>query len=119
VRCSPVLASSTARESGADQLDSLRERRRDVRRGLGKPETFDFLGSTHICARSRKGRWLAQVLRGHMAYYAVPGNRDAVSAFRHQITLHGARRCGDEASEGGSAGTGWAGTRPGGYRKSV
>jgi group II intron reverse transcriptase/maturase len=94
------------------------------RRGLGKPETFDFLGFTHICARSRsgrfwvkritikkrmraklvevrnqlkrrrhdpipvQGRWLAQVLRGHMAYYAVPGNCDAVSAFRHQMTLH-------------------------------
>ena len=24
-------------------------------RGLGKPETFDFLGFTHICGRSRKG----------------------------------------------------------------
>jgi RNA-directed DNA polymerase len=94
------------------------------RRGLGKPETFDFLGFTHICARSRagrfwvrritiakrmraklaevndqlkrrrhdpipvQGRWLATVLRGHMAYYAVPGNSDAVSAFRYQLTLH-------------------------------
>ncbi len=27
-------------------------------RGLGKPETFDFLGFTHICGRSRKGRFL-------------------------------------------------------------
>ena len=26
-----------------------------ARRGLGKPETFDFLGFTHICGRSRKG----------------------------------------------------------------
>ena len=26
-----------------------------ARRGLGKPETFDFLGLTHICGRSRKG----------------------------------------------------------------
>ena len=25
------------------------------RRGLGKPETFDFLGFTHICAKSRRG----------------------------------------------------------------
>ena len=24
-------------------------------RGLGKPETFDFLGFTHICGRSRRG----------------------------------------------------------------
>jgi len=27
-------------------------------RGLGKPETFDFLGFTHICGRSRYGRFL-------------------------------------------------------------
>ena len=25
------------------------------RRGLGKPETFDFLGFTHICGKSRLG----------------------------------------------------------------
>jgi group II intron reverse transcriptase/maturase len=91
-------------------------------RGLGKPETFDFLGFTHICARMRdgrfwvrritiskriraklravkdqlkrrrhqpipeQGRWLASVVRGHRAYYAVPGNRVAVAAFRTQVT---------------------------------
>jgi hypothetical protein len=27
------------------------------RRGLGKPETFDFLGFTHICAKTRNGRF--------------------------------------------------------------
>jgi RNA-directed DNA polymerase len=26
-------------------------------RGLGKPETFDFLGFTHICAKTRSGRF--------------------------------------------------------------
>ena len=26
-----------------------------ARRGLGKPETFNFLGFTHICGRSRRG----------------------------------------------------------------
>jgi RNA-directed DNA polymerase len=93
-------------------------------RGLGKPETFDFLGFTHICARSKsgrfwvkritiskrmraklkqvntmlkrrmhqpipvQGRWLASVVRGHMAYYAVPGNAGAVRAFRDQVTRH-------------------------------
>jgi RNA-directed DNA polymerase len=93
-------------------------------RGAGKPETFDFLGFTHICAESRKGRfwvrritiskrmraklkevgdqlrkrrhqpipeqgrWLASVVRGHMAYYAVPGNKKAVAAFRDQATRH-------------------------------
>jgi RNA-directed DNA polymerase len=91
-------------------------------RGEGKPETFDFLGLTHICAKSKsgrfwirritiskrmraklkqvkdqlrrrmhlpipvQGRWLASVVRGHMAYYAVPGNISAVNAFRTQVT---------------------------------
>ena len=91
-------------------------------RGVGKPETFDFLGFTHICGRTKKGRfwlkrktiskrvraklhevkdqlrrrrhlpipvqgeWLASVVRGHLAYYAVPGNTDAVAAFRTQAT---------------------------------
>lgn len=27
------------------------------KRGLGKPETFDFLGFTHICGRSREGKF--------------------------------------------------------------
>jgi RNA-directed DNA polymerase len=72
--------------------------------GLGRPETFDFLGFTHICGKTRKGRfmlkrktiakrmavklrevkadlmrrrhlpipeqgrWLASVVRGHLAY---------------------------------------------------
>jgi hypothetical protein len=35
-----------------------------------------------------QGRWLASVLRGHMAYYSIPGNGDAVSSFRYQITVH-------------------------------
>jgi RNA-directed DNA polymerase len=93
-------------------------------RGLGKPETFDFLGFTHICVTSQagrfwvrritvskrmraklaevkaearqraqqpipeQGRWLAAVVRGHMAYYAVPGNLKAVRAFRDQAIRH-------------------------------
>jgi group II intron reverse transcriptase/maturase len=93
-------------------------------RGAGKPETFAFLGFTHICARSRSGRfwlkritmskrmraklrevndqlkrrrheplpvqgqWLASVVRGHFAYYAVPGNTDAINDFRTQVTRH-------------------------------
>ena len=27
------------------------------KRGMGKPETFDFLGFTHICAKTRSGKW--------------------------------------------------------------
>jgi RNA-directed DNA polymerase len=93
-------------------------------RGLGKPETFDFLGFTHISAKSRSGRfwlrritiskrmraklrevndqlkrrrhqpipvqgqWLRSVVQGHAAYYAVPGNTDAVREFRTQVTRH-------------------------------
>jgi hypothetical protein len=31
-------------------------------RGLGKPETFDFLGFTHICARMPAGRfWVRRI----------------------------------------------------------
>lgn len=98
--------------------------RRRRARGLGRPETFDFLGFTHLCGTSKKGRfwlrrititkrmrtklrevndqlkrrrhqpipeqgqWLASVVRGHRAYYAVPGNTDAVAAFRTQATRH-------------------------------
>ena len=94
------------------------------RRGLGRPETFSFLGFTHICGKTRAGRfalrrktiakkmaaklrevnallrqrrhwpipeqgeWLGSVVRGHTAYYAVPGNIAAVSAFRKQVTRH-------------------------------
>src|SRR6266852_5524362 len=89
-------------------------------RGLPKPETFDFPGFTHICGKTRDGRfwlrritiqcrlraklkrvktelkrrrhlpvpeqgcWLASVVRGHLAYYAVPGNIDAVGTFHRQ-----------------------------------
>jgi RNA-directed DNA polymerase len=39
-----------------------------------------------------QGRWLAQVLRGWMAYYAVPMGGSAISAFRHHMIerWHGA-----------------------------
>jgi hypothetical protein len=93
-------------------------------RGLDTPETFNFLGFTHICAEDRsgrfalkritdsrrmraklrqvkqelarrrhqpipeQGRWLASVVRGRCAYYAVPGNSRAVRAFRTQATRH-------------------------------
>ncbi len=93
-------------------------------RGLGRPESFEFLGFTHTCAKTKsgrfmlkritiskrmraklrevndelkrrrhqpipeQGRWLASVVRGHLAYYAVPGNTDAVAAFRTQATRH-------------------------------
>ena len=93
---------------------------RRAAQGRGKPETFDFLGFTHICGKGKngsfwlrrhtikkrlraklkqvkdqlvrrrhlpvpeQGRWLASVVRGHFAYYAVPGNSRAISAFHRQ-----------------------------------
>ena len=58
-------------------------------------------GCRPSCARSRielrrrrhhpipdQGRWLGSVVRGHMAYYAVPGNADAMIAFHDQVTRH-------------------------------
>ena len=95
---------------------------RRARSGLGRPETFSFLGFTYICGRSRRGNfqlqrktrrdrqraklqdikeelrrrrhqpipiqgsWLKQVVTGHFAYYAVPTNARALSAFRHYVT---------------------------------
>jgi group II intron reverse transcriptase/maturase len=95
---------------------------RRARSGLGRPETFTFLGFTYICGRSRRGNfqlqrktrrdrqraklqeikeelrrrmhqpipiqgsWLKQVVTGHFAYYAVPTNARALSAFRHYVT---------------------------------
>jgi hypothetical protein len=97
---------------------------RRAARGEGKPETFNFLGFTHVCGKTRngrfwlrritiskrmraklaevkdqlkrrrhqpipeQGRWLAAVVRGHLAYYAVPGNTGAVRTFRDQATRH-------------------------------
>jgi RNA-directed DNA polymerase len=92
-----------------------------AKRGLGKPETFDFLGFTHYCGKTRSGvfalkrktmakrmrtklsevkaelmrrmhlpipevgHWLGSVVRGHLAYFAVPGNIEAVSEFVKQV----------------------------------
>ena len=97
---------------------------RRAARGVGKPETFDFLGFTHLCATTKGGRfwvrritikkrmraklrevkeelkrrrhepipmqgqWLRSVVQGHLAYFAVPGNTDAVATFRTQIGRH-------------------------------
>ena len=95
----------------------------DTRRrsGLGKPETFTFLGFVHICSTTRNGKfllrrhtiakrmrdklrelklaiqrrihlpipaqaaWLASVVRGYFAYYAVPTNSQAMTRFRFAV----------------------------------
>jgi group II intron reverse transcriptase/maturase len=93
-----------------------------AKRGEGKPETFNFLGFTHICSRTRKGdrftirrktiavrlrakikgvreaimrkrhepvpeqgAWLRSVVQGHFNYFAVPGNKKAIDAFRTEV----------------------------------
>jgi len=97
---------------------------RRAKRGLGKPETFDFLGFTHCCGKSRTGkfklkrktiakrlraalqkvklelrrrmhypvdvvgRWLRSVVQGWYNYHAVPDNRDALEAFRTQVSRY-------------------------------
>ena len=35
-----------------------------------------------------QGQWLASVVRGHLNYYAVPSNSDAIIAFRTQAARH-------------------------------
>ena len=92
------------------------------KRGEGKPETFNFLGFTHICIKKRsnemytvlrqtirkrlqaklnavkaefrlrmhepipeQGKWLQAVVRGHVRYYGVPLNRNALWLFRFQV----------------------------------
>jgi group II intron reverse transcriptase/maturase len=94
---------------------------RRARRGLGKPETFNFLGFTFICERTSRGQflvkritrrdrmratlreikeelrrrmhrpipeqgaWMKQVVRGFFAYYAVPTNGAALTAFYYPV----------------------------------
>ncbi len=91
-------------------------------RGEGKPETFNFLGFTHIGVKKRSngrftvlrqtirkrlqtklnevkaelqrrmhepipelGKWLQAVVRGHIRYYGVPLNQNALYIFRFQV----------------------------------
>jgi len=51
-------------------------------------ETKDELRRRRHHAIPDQGRWLGSVVRGHMAYYAVPGNADAMIAFHDQVTRH-------------------------------
>ena len=93
-------------------------------RGDGRPETFDFLGFTHYCGQTRRGKfklgrktiskrlratlqgvkaklrrrmhwpldvvgeWLRSVVQGWYNYFAVPGNRSALEAFRTQVSRY-------------------------------
>ena len=49
---------------GQDPADRVRSpcRLEASKRGVGKPETFDFLGLTHICAKGKRGRfWVRRI----------------------------------------------------------
>jgi len=98
-----------------------RQNRKD--RGEGKPETFTFLGFTHICGETLQGKfqvhrhtikkrmraklkslkvelmgrrhrpiaetgaWLRSVVKGHFAYFAIPGNTRALWDFRYYVVM--------------------------------
>ena len=47
-----------------------------------------------------QGRWLASVITGHAAYYAVPGNAKAVGAFRYQVIRHWRHALGRRSQKG-------------------
>jgi group II intron reverse transcriptase/maturase len=47
-----------------------------------------------------QGKWLASVIAGHQAYYAVPGNAKAVGAFRYQVIRRWRRALGRRSQKG-------------------
>jgi group II intron reverse transcriptase/maturase len=47
-----------------------------------------------------QGKWLASVVRGHEAYYAVPGNSKAVKAFRRHVIRHWRHALGRRSQKG-------------------
>ncbi len=51
-------------------------------------EVKDQLKARRHLPIPEQGAWLASVVRGHLNYYAVPGNTNAVKAFRTQVTRH-------------------------------
>ena len=51
-----VWLGAGTREDAADRVRAVR-RRATAERGVGKPETFEFLGFTHICGKTRQGRF--------------------------------------------------------------
>lgn len=89
--------------------------------GQGKPETFDFLGFTYMCGKTKsekftvlrqtmrerlraklsevkaelrrrmhipipeQGKWLGAVVSGHVRYYGVPVNGDALYLVRRAV----------------------------------
>ncbi len=51
-------------------------------------EIKNELKSRRHCPIPEQGKWLQSVVRGHLAYYAVPTNGQSLDRFRTQITRH-------------------------------
>src|SRR3954453_13923818 len=47
-----------------------------------------------------QGHWLGQVVRGYLAYHAVPTNARAITAFVHYVTWHWKRALGRRSQKG-------------------
>ena len=59
--------------------------RRRAKRGLGKPETFNFLGFTHICGYTRRGKFaLQRMTRRDRMQLALRRLREQLHRIRHQ-----------------------------------
>ena len=59
--------------------------RRRSQRGLGKPETFNFLGFTHICGRTRRGAFaLQRMTRRDRMRVALRRIKEQLNRTRHQ-----------------------------------
>src|SRR5918994_998177 len=62
-----------------------RAARNRAAQGLGKPETFDFLGFTHICAKSKTGRfWLKRITVSKRLRAKLREVNDQLKHRRHQ-----------------------------------
>jgi group II intron reverse transcriptase/maturase len=70
---------------GAFQLQ--RETRRDRMRAKLQEIKVELRQRMHQTIPDQ-GHWLRQVVTGHFAYYAIPTNSRALSAFRHYVTDH-------------------------------
>ena len=69
--------------------------RRRTERGLGKPETFNFLGFTHICGRTRRGAFALQRLtRRDRMQVALRRIKEQLHRIRHHAIPNRVRGCG-------------------------
>ena len=78
-----VRTDATCGQDPADRVRSLRGVEPRQQRGLGKPETFNFLGFTHICGRSARGRF-----RAHATKPPRPNARHVASPQGSAVASH-------------------------------